>query len=155
MTKQAKDPIDYNKIIAQAMRSALFSIFKTAETKGLQNDHYFIISFLTTHKDVVLSKKVKTTYPEEITIILQHQFRNLKAKTTHFEVELSFNGVSELIKVPYKAITNFSDPSVNFELIFDKESFLSEPDENLTKEENNTINNLIDFNLLLKNKEEV
>lgn len=147
--------MNYDEIITSAMRNALYSIFKKVEKKGLLGDHYFLVSFLTNHQNTVLSERVKRMYPEEITIILQHQFKNLKAKEDHFEVELSFNSIPEIIKVPYDAITSFSDPSVNFELVFDGILPYSKEEK---KEEDLKINeeesNLIDFNLLLKNRKQ-
>ena len=150
MTKKLKDSMNYDEIITNAMRGALGSIFEKVEKEGMVGDHHFVITFLTGHKNTVLSKAVKEIYPNEITIILQHQFHNLKAKKKHFEVELSFGGVPEIICVPYDAIVSFSDPSVNFELIFDDST---PPEKEGDGGGNFDIkNNLIDFDSLLKNK---
>jgi hypothetical protein len=89
-----------------------------------------------------------------MTIILQYQFRHLKATKNSFEVELSFNNKPELIGVPYNAITSFSDPSADFKLIFN-ELFKLNEDEGFVKDKKGKIknpNNLIDFTNLLKNK---
>jgi len=160
MTKEIKNLINYDEIITKAMKNALYDIFKKVEEEGNIGEHYFVISFWTKHKDVVLSKKIKNIYPEEMTIILQHQFNDLKTKEIGFEVELSFSGISEVIFIPYDSITSFSDPSVNFKLSFDEEDgdfFEDEEDfeEDAFFENEAEIgdgNNLIDFDLLLKNK---
>lgn len=110
--------IDYAKLIDEAMHIIVKkSLTKIAE-EGLQNDHHFYISFLTQHEGVELSKKLKAKYPEEMTIVLQYQYEDLKVEDDKFTVSLSFGGLKEKIVIPYDALTAFADPSVKFGLQF-------------------------------------
>jgi len=92
-------------------------LFEVAEN-GLPGDHYFYISFDTSAPGVQMSDRLHAQYPEEMKIILQHQFRDLTVTDQAFEVELSFAGVSERLSVPFAAIRSFFDPSVQFGLQF-------------------------------------
>lgn len=147
--------IDYNEIIENAMRGALYVILKRVEKEGLSGKHYFVISFSTAHKGVVISDKVKQQNPDKISIVLQYQFDNLVVDEEYFQVNLSFNGVAETVRIPFKAILSFSDPSVNFEIIFETEETgdLLTPDleKNKKNVECKTEDNLIYFSSL-KNK---
>jgi hypothetical protein len=87
----------------------------------LHGDHHFFISFATTMPGVHISSKLKERYPEEITIVLQYQFENLSVDKNKFSVTLRFDGVKEVIVVPFKALTAFADPSVKFALQFKNE----------------------------------
>ena len=90
-----------------------------AAKQGLPGDHHFYITFLTQADGVKLSPRLMAQYPEEMTIILQHQFWDLMVTDERFEVGLSFGGVPERLVVPFDAIKSFLDPSVQFGLQFD------------------------------------
>lgn len=85
----------------------------------LPGEHHFYIGFLTRYSGVRLSPRLIEQYPEEMTIILQHQFENLLVNEKGFEVSLRFGGINERIGIPFDAITQFFDPSVNFGLKFE------------------------------------
>lgn len=87
-----------------------------ASRRGLPGDHHYSITFRTTARGVVLPAALVAQYPQEMTIILQHQFEQLKVAPERFEVVLSFKGVRTRVVVPFDAITIFADPSVNFRL---------------------------------------
>jgi hypothetical protein len=87
--------------------------------KGLTGDHHFYISFNTQADGVRLSQRILAQYPEEMTIILQHQFWDLSVTDDSFEVGLSFGGVPEKLTVPFESINGFFDPSVQFGLQFE------------------------------------
>ena len=100
---------------------------KPAKNKGMPGEHHFFITFDTTAEDVRLSDRLRAQYPEEMTIVLQHQFWDLKVTDEAFEVGLSFGGVAERLVVPFEAIKAFADPSVQFTLQF--ETLAEAPDE--------------------------
>ena len=86
--------------------------------QGLVDPHHFFITFRTDHAGVTISENLRSKYPQEITIVLQHQFRELKVEQDCFRVVLSFNNIPEKLVVPYSALTGFADPSVKFGLQF-------------------------------------
>lgn len=85
---------------------------------ALPGKHHFFISFLTVHPDVKLPKHLKEKYPDEMTIVLQHQFEELKIDDAGFSVVLSFDNIKEKIVIPFAALIAFADPSVKFGLQF-------------------------------------
>jgi uncharacterized protein len=113
------DHIRYDLLTQEALRSVLRRVLQDAAKGGLSGDHHFYISFNTGAPGVRLSKRLRTQYPEEMTIVLQHQFRDLAVNEQAFEVGLSFSGVSEHLVVPFDAIKRFFDPSVQFGLQFE------------------------------------
>jgi len=113
-----EDLIGYDEIIENSMRSVIYEALKKIEKTGLPGKHYFIITFLTHYPEVELCKELKEKYNEEMTIAVQFQFRNLVVEQDRFKVSLSFNGKYERLSIPFRAITSFADPSINFALKF-------------------------------------
>lgn len=113
-----KDLIGYDKIIEDSMRGVIKQVLKKVEKSGLLGEHYFVISFSTTNKGVVMPDTLREKFPEEMTIVIQYQFNYLMIKEKHFVISLSFSGKFEELTVPYEAITSFADPSINFGLKF-------------------------------------
>lgn len=111
------DPLQYDRMIEKALRSVVREALEYS-IGGLLGGHYFYISFRTDYPGVVLSKSMRQRYPEEITIVLQHQFHDLVVTEDWFEVTLSFNQVPERLHVPFAAMTAFADPSVKMALQF-------------------------------------
>jgi hypothetical protein len=93
-----------------------------AAEHGLPGEHHFFITFVSTAEGVKLSPRLLAQYPEEMTVILQHQFWDLLVTEDRFEVGLSFNGVPERLVVPFSAIKSFFDPSVQFGLQFETDA---------------------------------
>lgn len=115
------DHIRYDLLTQQALRGVVRSVLtETAKKKVLPGDHHFYISFDTRAEGVRLSDRLKAQYPEQMTIILQHQFWDLKVTDDGFEVGLSFGGAPEKLVVPFEAIKGFFDPSVQFGLQFEE-----------------------------------
>ncbi len=112
------DYIRYDILTQDAMRSVVQTVLADAAGKGLPGEHHFFISFDTRADGVVLSPRLKAQYPKEMTIVLQHQFWDLIVTHDRFEVGLSFSGIPERLVVPFRAITGFADPSVQFVLQF-------------------------------------
>ncbi len=113
------DQIHYEELAQNALRSVVRTVLaRIQKTGSLPGEHHFFIAFDTQADGVNISKRLKDRYPEEMTIVLQHQFWDLKAEEKHFEVRLSFNNVPELLVIPYNAIRVFFDPSVPYGLQF-------------------------------------
>jgi hypothetical protein len=113
------DHIRYDLLAQQALRGVVRNVLADAAKKGLPGEHHFYISFDTGAEGVRMSERLRKQYPEEITIILQHQFWDLVVGDDGFEVGLSFGGIPERIGVPFQAIKGFFDPSVQFGLQFE------------------------------------
>jgi hypothetical protein len=113
-----QDHIGYDTIIETAMRDVIFKVLKKIEKEGLKGEHHFVVTFSTKHFGVIISESLKERFPSEMTIVIQHQFQSLKVLENCFKISLSFSGVMEELTVPYKSITAFADPSVNFGLKF-------------------------------------
>jgi hypothetical protein len=114
------DHIRYDLLTQQALRGVVKTVLFDAKKKGLPGEHHFYISFDTRADGVTLSQRLRAQYPEEMTIILQHQFWDLSVTEDGFEVGLSFGGIPERLTVPFEAIKGFFDPSVQFGLQFEE-----------------------------------
>jgi uncharacterized protein len=114
------DQIRYDLLTQQALRGVVRTVLTDTAKKGLPGDHHFYISFDTRADGVRLSDRLRAQYPDEMTIILQHQFWDLKVDDEEFEVGLSFGGIPEKLTVPFEAINGFFDPSVQFGLQFEE-----------------------------------
>ena len=112
--------IDYDAMAQEAMRSIVRSALRRVADLGyLPGQHHFYIAFDTRAPGVAISKRLKEKYPEEMTIVLQHQFWGLEVNEDQFAVTLSFGGKHERLVVPYRSIVSFADPSVKFGLQFE------------------------------------
>ena len=115
----ATDHIRYDVLARDALRGVLRRVLTDAAAHGLPGEHHFFITFLSTAEGVKLSPRLLAQYPEEMTIILQHQFWDLVVTEDRFEVGLSFGGIPERLVVPFNSIKSFFDPSVQFGLQFE------------------------------------
>ncbi len=113
------DQIRYDLLTQKALRGVVRTVLSDAARKGLPGDHHFYIGFDTHAAGVKLSERLRAQYPEQMTIILQHQYWDLAVSDSGFEVGLSFGGVPEKLAVPFDAINSFFDPSVQFGLQFE------------------------------------
>jgi uncharacterized protein len=114
------DHIRYDLLTQQALRAVVRRVLSdVAKTGSLPGEHHFYVTFATRAPGVKISARLREQYPEEMTIVLQHQFWDLVVTEAHFEVALSFNGVSEKLYVPLEAVKGFFDPSVQFGLQFE------------------------------------
>jgi hypothetical protein len=115
-----QDHIRYDILAQDALRGVIRKVLsEVAATGYLPGDHHFFITFLTEAPGVRISTQLKERYPEQMTIVVQHQFWDLKISESQFEIGLSFSDKPEKLVVPFSAIRGFYDPSVNFELEFD------------------------------------
>ena len=115
----ATDHIRYDVLARDALRGVLRRVLTDAAEHGLPGEHHFFITFLSTADGVKLSPRLLAQYPEEMTVILQHQFWDLTVLEDRFEVGLSFGGIPERLVVPFNAIKSFLDPSVRLGLEFE------------------------------------
>ena len=120
------DHIRYDVLARDALRGVLRKVLLDAAVDGLPGEHHFFITFLSKAEGVKISSRLLAQYPEEMTVILQHQFWDLVVTDDRFEVGLSFGGVPERMVVPFSAIKSFFDPSVQFGLQFEAAEASSE-----------------------------
>ena len=116
----SSDLMNYEQMTQLALRGVVRdAVRRVIREDGLPGAHHFYITFLTRYPGVEIDEGLAAKYPEEITIVLEHQFWDLNAYETEFEVTLKFGGIPKYLKVPYHAISRFHDPSVGFALQFD------------------------------------
>lgn len=106
--------IDYAGLVLGALRTAIAQVLRETAEQGLPGEHYFYVTFRSDADGVEMAPWLLRAYPEEMTIILQHQFWNLRADDVAFLVTLRFSGRETNLRVPFDAITAFADPSVDF-----------------------------------------
>jgi hypothetical protein len=114
----AQDLFDYPKMVETALRGVLREALARTAREGLPGDHHFYVTFRTHAAGVAIPNYLRSKFPDEMTIVLQHQFRALEVGEDAFSVNLSFQSRSERLKIPFAAVTTFADPSVNFGLQF-------------------------------------
>jgi hypothetical protein len=114
------DHIRYDLLTQKALRGVVRAVLADIAKRGLPGEHHFYISFDTTHDGVQLSSRLRAQWPQEMTVVMQHQFWDLTVGEDLFECGLSFNGVPERLVIPFEAITGFADPSVQFGLQFER-----------------------------------
>jgi len=116
----AEDHIRYDILAQEALRNGVVrKVLSEVARTGLPGEHHFFISFVTTAPGVRMSQRLLAQYDKEMTIVLQNQFWDLKVTDTGFEVGLSFDGINEMLVIPFAAIKGFFDPSVQFGLHFE------------------------------------
>jgi hypothetical protein len=111
--------IPYDEIVQDALRAVVGRVLGEVEATGvLPGDHHFYITFQTTAPGVSIPKHLFERFPDEMTIVIQHRFWDLKVDDETFSVGLSFGGVPATLVVPFAAVTAFHDPAVEFSLTF-------------------------------------
>ena len=115
----SKDQIRYDILAQEALRGVMRKVLSEVARTGLPGNHHFFITFLTHAPGVRISSRLMEKYPEQMTIVLQYQYWDLKVTDAGFEVGLSFSDIPEKLEIPFSAVRGFYDPSVNFELEFD------------------------------------
>lgn len=108
------DLIRYDLLAQDALRGVVKKVLADIAARGLPGDHHFFISFDTRAEGVKISERLRTKYPEEMTIVLQHQFWNLAVEAESFSVTLRFGGSPERLTIPWDALRAFADPSAGF-----------------------------------------
>lgn len=126
------DHIRYDILVQEALRGMVRDVLADAAKNGLPGDHHFYVTFDTTADGVQLSDRLREQYPEEMRIVLQHQFWGMKVGDEQFEVGLSFGGVAETLVIPFTAIKKFEDQSVQFMLQFETLTEATDEDDDET-----------------------
>jgi len=125
----AEDHIRYDILAQEALRGVMRKVLQEVQRTGLPGNHHFFITFLTKAPGVRISPRLRERYPDQMTIVLQYQYWDLKVTDTGLEVGLSFSDVPEKLEVPFSAVRGFYDPSVNFEMEFDVKTAEGEAEE--------------------------
>ena len=112
--------LNYELLVEDALRSVVRTSLSIVEKVGLPGETHFYISFSTTHPGVEISDDLRAKHPENMTIVLQHQFRDLNVGIEEFSITLFFAGKPSPMVIPFQSITSFNDPSVGFGLQFGK-----------------------------------
>jgi len=112
--------LPYDEWMEVAMRQVVALAFDHVAAHGLPGQHHFYLTFRTDHTGVVIPPRLRAQYPQEMTIVLQHQFWDLKMdqEAGLISVGLSFGGVPASLVIPLDAVTGFADPHVRYGLRF-------------------------------------
>ena len=122
--------IPYDEIVQDALRAVVGRVLGEVERSGgLPGDHHFYITFNTRMPGVAIPRHLSEKFPEEMTIVIQHRFWDLKVEEDAFTVGLSFGGVPATLHVPFAAVTSFHDPAVEFALTFHANAVVEPADE--------------------------
>ena len=121
--------IPYDEIVQEALRAVVGRVLRQIERSGamLPGAHHFYITFKTRAPGVSVPPDVSAKYPDEMTIVLQHQYWDLTVEHDMFSVMLKFGGMPKVLTMPYTAVTRFYDPSVKFLLQFEAPEVAEEP----------------------------
>lgn len=111
--------IDYGNLMHRAMRGLIQTVLKDVAENGLPGEHHFFITFDTNTPGVVIADWLRSRYPGEMTLVIQHWFENLAVTDEGFTVTLNFGNQPEPLIVPFDAVRTFVDPSVEFGLRFE------------------------------------
>ncbi len=117
--KQPEDLIRYDVLTQEALRDVIRKVLEEVSVAGLPGEHHFFITFRTDHPGVRVSARMRERYPEEMTIVIQHSYWDLKVTETGFEIDLSFDEILERLRIPFSALKGFFDPHVKFGVQFD------------------------------------
>ena len=121
--------IPYDEIVQDALRAVVGRVLREVERDGdLPGEHHFYITFKTRMPGVSIPKHLVEKFPDEMTIVIQHRFWDLKVDEDGFSVGLSFGGVPASLQVPFAAVTQFHDPAVEFALTFQADAAEEEPE---------------------------
>lgn len=110
--------LNYELLVEDALRSVVRSSLRIVENIGLPGETHFYISFITSYEGVELDEALRAKHPEQMTIVIQHQYADLQVNEDHFSITLFFGGKPSPMIIPFQAVTNFNDPSVGFGLQF-------------------------------------
>ena len=121
--------IDYGTMMHRAMRGLIIDVLRQVQTEGLPGAHHFFITFDTSHPDVHLADWLRARYPGEMTVVIQHWFRDLEVDEDGFSITLNFGDSPEPMYIPFDALRTFVDPSVEFGLRFETQDEDDEDEE--------------------------
>jgi uncharacterized protein len=108
--------IDYRALLEEAILGVVRSVLERAATEGLPGEHHFYLTFATRHPGVLIPERVRREHPDEMTVVLQHQFWDLEVGQESFSVTLRFGGQPTRLTVPFAALRGFVDPAAELGL---------------------------------------
>jgi hypothetical protein len=111
--------IDYGNLMHRAMRGLIQTVLRDVAENGLPGAHHFFITFDTAHPGVAIADWLRSRYPSEMTVVIQHWYENLQVGPDSFSVTLNFGNQPEPLVIPFDAVRTFVDPSVEFGLRFE------------------------------------
>ena len=132
--------IEYQKILDKNMLNVFKDILINIRDNGLSNNNHLYITFFTNHKYVKIPNWLKQQYPEQMTIVIQYEYYDLKINKNNFSISLSFNDIKTNLIIDYNSIISIADPSANFGLIFQKNKTEKKLNENLKNKKSNKDN---------------
>jgi hypothetical protein len=141
----ADDPLDYARLVREALRDVPRQALRLVASEGLPGEHHFYLTFRTSHAGVAVSRALHARHPEEMTIVLQHQFWDLAVGEEAFSVTLRFDGAPERLHVPFAALVAFADPAAGFGLRFDAGEEPAEPAPAAVAAEEGPAGNVVDI----------
>ena len=144
---QKKSILNYEFFLQKCMRSVVRLALEDIAQHGIVGKHLLYITYVTHHPEVHIPQYLKAAYTDTMTIILQHQFYDLKVDHDSFHVSLHFSGIPQRLTISYGAITHFSDPSVQFGL--DLKPLYPEKKE---KNDFSAYNNVVSLEMFRKNR---
>lgn len=112
--------IDYGALLRRSLRGLVREVLARTAREGLPGTHHFYIAFSTSHEGVEVPARVRAKHPDEMTIVLQHQFEALEVEPERFRVGLAFGGVPARVTVPFEAVVGFADPAAEFAIRIDR-----------------------------------
>ncbi|RWR46926.1 hypothetical protein EOW65_12150 [Sinirhodobacter ferrireducens] len=127
--------IDYGNLMHKAMRGLIQTVLTDVSENGLPGAHHFFITFDTRHPEVEMAEWLKSRYPEEMTVVIQHWFENLAVTDDGFSITLNFGNSPEPLYIPFDAVHTFVDPSVEFGLRFETQDFDEDEEEDEEEDE--------------------
>lgn len=116
--------INYDKLIEKSLKNVVIEALRIAEEQGLPGENHFYITFRTDYPGVQISEYLSQQYPEEMTIVIQHQYSNLEVHSHSFSIDLSFGGILQTLVIPFASISYFADPHAKFGLSFHVDNIL-------------------------------
>lgn len=127
------EEINYEQLINDCLLGVVKKALKIVADQGLPGENHFYITFKTNLKGVKIPRMLQIQYPENMTIVLQHQFSDLSVDDDKFSVELVFGGVPYTLVIPFEAVTYFADPYAKFGLSFEIQGHASRLEETSTE----------------------
>ena len=141
--------INYIEILKDNMIKTFKDVLKIIEKNGLSNQNAIYITFYTNHDDVKIPNWLKEKFKTKMTIVIQHEYYELKVKPKYFSIILSFDDIKTKLEIGYNSILSFADPYTNFGLSFiDDNAILkkTKKNKNYSKAKSKVKNNIIEFN---------